>query len=174
MPVTITPPEPVKEKDDTRPYLDHRVLGGQHIQRDADGVERKYFPGEVFRNREKLYERYPEKFEGVMPGVPSNYVQPTMQRPDETSEQFAKRMEALVADANKAMLESIQKEIERNKVEQPSVPAVQAVATDATFDLMTVDELRKFAESEEINLHGAKTKDAMLKVIKGSMTTAGV
>lgn len=45
----------------------------------------------------------------------------------------------------------------------------QPVGADATIEAMTVEELRAFAASEEIDLGNAKTKDAILKAIRAAL-----
>lgn len=51
---------------------------------------------------------------------------------------------------------------------QPPAPTRPPFGAD-TIDAMTYDELRKFAEGEEIDLRGAKTKVDALKAVKAGL-----
>jgi len=69
------------------------LIGGQHVQTDADGVERTYNQngdgdGNVFENPKNLAERWPEKFRLVTDETPSEM----RRQPGESLRDFAQRM----------------------------------------------------------------------------------
>mgnify|MGYP001599409671 CR=1 FL=1 len=67
----------------------------------------------------------------------------------ETIEQFAQRMKALTIGPGDGAIQ-----------QQPQRP-------QANLDGMNVDQLRRYAEEEEINVGAAKTKEQLLAAIKG-------
>lgn len=58
------------------------------------------------------------------------------------------------------------KEQKEGKTTTPTV--VNPTAAEDTFSSMTLDELKKFAQAEDINLGKAKSKDEVLAVIRAA------
>jgi hypothetical protein len=61
---------------------------------------------------------------------------------------------------------------ERKKKEQAQEPVATQAAGESFFDAMTVDDLKRYAAEEEIDLGKARSKDDIVKVLKGAKQTA--
>lgn len=86
------------------------------------------------------------KFEVVKEAAAPVYVDPTVRRPGETMQAYLVRLAEF-----------------QNQAKSSIDAAVKSV------DGMSLDELKEFADAEEIDLKGAKTVDEMRKTVKAAL-----
>lgn len=144
----------------TQMRLKYRLLAGSHVQNDANGKEdmfrayparsREYPRGlqPIIESSVDLCRRFnkpgfPKKFERVPQSTPTSLPDKLVREEEETEEEF---------------------------FEETVAPSMDQVI--ASIDNMTVEQLKAFADEEEIDLSTAKTKAEIVKVIKS--TTASL
>jgi hypothetical protein len=108
----------------------------------------------------------PPKFQELVEGVndPSRAVDPLLQKPGESNADYRARMLEFARAATQAA--------EGAEHSHPGTvgPVAKRPAPDmSTLESMNLDELRKWAESEEINLGNATKKPEILKAIKAAL-----
>ena len=62
--------------------------------------------------------------------------------------------------------------IKFERIHETPVAAAQQAAISDTLDAMTVEELKAYAESEELSLGKAKTREEMVKVLRAALIHA--
>jgi hypothetical protein len=120
--------------------------------------EKRYYQGDIVESDHDLREEFPEKFMLVDELVVAQG-SPFQRQPGETEEQFAERM-VKIAERAKAAAATGGEAAEKSKREK------NAIAEDDTYTAMTIEELRKHAAEEEIDLGGARTRDQILRVLR--------
>jgi hypothetical protein len=141
-----------------------RVLEGKHICNDADGYEQTYVRSEVFEDKLNCL-RFnaavdDRKFELVGTNVPLTKKPPSNTRhgkPITTG-----KINPDEVDAEIAAMTGSRSPGKKQAAEKP------ASAEGDTYDSMTIDELKKFAESEEIPLGNAATKAQIIAAIRAA------
>lgn len=161
---------------ETKPpaIMKFRVLQGLHIDTDPKnpGQDKIYAPGSIVSTPQDLVKRYNApgsvKFERVDEyAVDANY-NPLHRRPDETPEEYRTRMSEL---AN-AALEAATAEITTSSQEEGENESLSA-SPEQVLETMTVDELTKHAQEEEIDLQGATKKKDIIRIIKNAAVLVG-
>lgn len=157
-----------REAQARRPVRKVRLLGGTHTDNDhsikrRDGekkedyearAETQYSAGDVFLTDKDLPDRWPTKFAYADTNNDgASEADPTVKRADETYDEYKARMQA-------AMDRELQKEA------SPPVVAGRSAADQSSLDGMTVKQLIEWAEENEYDVAGKKTKDEILKAIK--------
>lgn len=146
-----TPAPPAPEKDKSRIYK-QRLKCGQHEQKDIDGVDRIYSPGEEVSSYENLAARWPERFE-----------------PPHASYFAGQEMSAEAGQATIPSLE--QQAFDSVKTGTPPAPtsedAARKVAIRAGYEKLNVNELRKLAAEEEIQVAGNASKADLITALVG-------
>lgn len=116
-----------------------RVLAGKHAEKDKEGTLRVYSRGEVVDSKSdlsKLNSRGAEKFEKI----------------DEPSVKANPGTPAAQLHGRPPVADVPRDELTKR--------------LHADLDKMSNDQLKKYAETEEVDLKGAKTREEMLKVLK--------
>ena len=153
----------------------YRLLAGEHVQ-DIPGttgpnglpLTQKFRAGDIFESHTDLEERLnskdqacDKKVERVYDSDPYTNSPPDpgsqwQKRADETPQQFAERvMKLALAEPSPPPPAPI-----------PLATAATAVNFMATYEAMTVAQLKAYCESEEIDLKGARTKEEILAVLR--------
>lgn len=138
------------------------------IKKDPKGrlLEAVYSPGDVLFSYAPL-ERFPEKFERVPDNTPITIKEgsvpagnlpvfglDTSSRPVGTESQHeASHISSVASEPHS---------------QSPITPAPTNKGWTDTLDAMNVKELEAFAAEEEVDLKGAKSKDAILKVLRSA------
>lgn len=151
-----------------------RLLAGEHIGNNEEGKETYYATGSVVPSESDLEKRWPEKFRRV-DGETYKAARAGFGTPTEGKSAEELRHTAPAAPTQSGAL------IDRGA--QPSPAAHASVGSDkapdyteedlATFDTMTVQELKDYAAEEDISLGGAGRKDEIVKTIKDSLRKGG-
>lgn len=141
-----------------KPTKKYRLNDGYHVGPDPvnPAVDRTYERGDIIESPTDLtfmnVPGYKPKFEKVIdensPALPSGAA--IFDPAKETIQQFAERMGGGSFTAG-----------------VPTQPSSSSPTT-VELDGMNADQLRKYAEAEEIDIKGAKTKEQLLAVVKGS------
>lgn len=144
------------------PNQKYRLLIGQYVGEDGiqyiAGVRNRDIVPESTKHPEGLA-RWPEKFQPLMDDPYSR-----ASRGEETVEDLEARIAHLRALQN-GLKELTPEQVEaKMRAENPAPGA-------SVLDTMSLEELTKVAEEEEINLQGAKTKEQVLARIKKAQGT---
>lgn len=161
-PPTVAPTTPT-------PLHEYRVLQGEHIQTDEDGVERKYGPrcevGAVFKSRHDFQKRDRNKYDRVhrddaLPADPAVTIQP-----GESVSDFAARIAKLAGSVGGPVALA-----QSSQLPQPK-PARDLDKEYGALDKKSTAELTEIAEAEEIDFAGATRKEDILKAIRGTVVS---
>ena len=141
------------------PMKQFQLMDGFHVGPDPDNpaLDRVYERGQIIESPTDLtfmnVPGFKPKYEPVVNGNTGIPAGASVFDPSkETIEAFAERMRASLSIGI------------GSSVAPPSSPA----PTTTELDAMNADQLRKYAEAEEIDVKAAKTKEQLLAVIKGS------
>jgi hypothetical protein len=162
----------------------YRLLAGDHIGNDENGVEKLYRTGEAVPSTTDLEARWPEKFrrvdKAVLEAAREGFGEGHSPRPEHAQSVVAPRQPHTGPggvndpEAQKAFDQDI-----HGQSGQAQTPYGQTQKSPQTvseedlkvFDSMSESELKKYAEEEEIDLKGVKGKAAITerikKVVKG-------
>ena len=151
-----------------------RVLQGLHIDTDPKNPkeDKIYAPGEIVVTPQDLIQRYNApgsiKFERVDEyAVQQNY-NPLHRRPDETPEQYRARMSDLANAALEAATSATTSSSQGVDASGDESVESLSASPEQILESMTVDELLKHAQEEEIDLQGATKKKDIIRVIKSA------
>lgn len=138
----------------------YRILVGRHHERknpNEKGITYKAGENDIFESEKDMLKKNGiggiAKFEEVA-GSTQTVQNPWMRMDGETAKQFAERMRRLADEAEKTAEEESKQA--HTKTEETGTP----------YEDMTIDELKKLANEEEINIKGARTKDEIIKMIR--------
>lgn len=147
----------------TTPTMKFKLLRGQHNRKDPNNpkLRIKYRAGDIIESKTDLARKFGSRYQRVIEDVPS--VSQAAQagfntiyaaQPNESPE---KTIAALRAKAN---------ELEAQLKNPKNLQKTGAVDT---LTNMKLEELRKFAQDEEIDLKNAKTRDEVLAIIRAAI-----
>lgn len=149
-----------------------RLRAGFHFDNDPNGRMTMYSPGDVFLSRYNYAKKWPEKFERVADYVPlsggdKQFSQDgewvDLEQMNEDSEVVSQSDSVLPDQGVQAPIQQAQPSVQQAQTPTKKPPRQE---DDATLTQMTVNELKSYAEDEEIDLGNATRKEEILKIIR--------
>lgn len=131
-----------------------RLIKGKHVQNDPSGKSMVYSPGDVFESKVNLIDRYGagnQKFE----------------RLSEDAQTHGGRPEKNLLQNPATVQEAAEKGFKDGQEVSPEITTQNT--EDDGLEAMTVTELRRWAEAEEIPLDGKTRKDEIIQAIRMAM-----
>lgn len=140
-----------------------RVKAGFHFDNDRNGRMTMYSPGDVFLSRYNYAKKWPEKFERVADYVPLSGGDKQLTQDGEWTDLEQMTEDSEVVSQSGQVLPDAGVPAPAQQT-PPQKPPRQE--DDATLGQMTVNELKSYAEDEEIDLGTATRKEEILKIIR--------
>lgn len=143
------------------------LLQGRHAETDDYGIETLYGPNDVFMASKPLYRRWGNKFQKAEESTPLSSGGVVVSGPE--PDPWGEREES--ANQSGARMASPQEVVPAQHPPfqagpQGTTPQRVRGIPQKRFEDMTVNELKSYAEEEEIPLQGATKKEDMIKVIR--------
>lgn len=132
-----------------------KLLHGVHQQRDRDGVQRVYKRGDVFESCQDLESLGRDKFQDL-----SKY---SLDDSQELRRRIAE-LEAQLAVARSSVEEEEEEEVVESEAEEEE--ELPPLVLPENLPYMTVDELKKFASDNNVDLGSATKKSDILAILK--------
>lgn len=156
-----------------------KVLAGFHVENDLDGIATIYKKDDVFFSTKPLHRKWPEKFARMDRNVPLSGGETkllpegqSIEQEDMTDGEVIEPTSANSIDSEGELIDqphivnSSHQDVSQNT--SPPIPELDEEA----LQQMTVNELKAYAEEEEIDLHGASRKDEIIRMIKQARNPA--
>lgn len=147
----------------------YRIIQGQHEERSPDGSPRLYRRGDTFESiQPRLADVWPEKFQRIHASVHNPNLE-TWNPEAETLEAFNARMLTKHPQAGAQIQQTAAPVTNGGAVADPppTVPNGGAKKNHSRLEQMSLKDLQSLAAEDEVDLKGAKTRDEVLRILKG-------